>query len=226
MRWMTLLLVVAVARLGAHQTERETETGTGFRWGPALRQSLLFVSVEHGGRLFQKKTRREFRGKFWKDYWDSVKGVGGWGDGDSWVTNYLAHPVQGAVAGYIQIQNDPGGVTQEFSLSRAYWKSRAKALGWSAAYSTQFELGLLSEATIGNVGKLPRTAGYTDLVMTPLPGLGMIVAEDAVDRYLVRRLEQRIASENWRRFFRSILNPQRSLANLLRVKPPWHRDTL
>jgi len=221
MRQIALLLLASLSLVQA----QETETPTGFHWGPALRQSFLFLGVEHGGRMLQPKTRRHLRGPFWKDYWRSAGSLGGWNDGDTWLTNYLAHPVQGAVAGYIQIQNDPRGITQRFSRESAYWTSRLKALGWSAAYSTQFELGPLSEAALGNVGMTPGTMGYTDLVMTPLPGFGMIVAEDAIDLYLVRRIEDRFSNPNWKRFSRSVLNPQRSVANMLRIKPPWHRDT-
>jgi hypothetical protein len=98
-------------------------------------------------------------------------------------------------------------------------------MGWAALYSTQFEIGPISEATIGHVGKEEGTAGYSDLVVTPLGGLGMLVLEDAVDRFVISRLEPGGTSLGWQRFLRVTLNPQRSLANLLRFKRPWHRDT-
>ena len=133
--------------------------------------------------------------------------------------------MQGGVAGFIQIQNDPGGITRELGWDGAYWRSRLKAMAWSAAYSTQFEIGPISEATIGHVGKRAGTAGYTDLVVTPVGGLGMTVLEDALDRFVLRRFESNSSSANWQRILRMTLNPQRSLANLLRFKRPWHRDT-
>lgn len=58
--------------------------------------------------------------------------------------------------------------------------------GWSAAYSLQFEIGPLSEASIGNVGMRPETTGWVDDVVTPLGAFGLIVAEDALDRYFVQ----------------------------------------
>jgi hypothetical protein len=201
------------------------ERPRGFQWGRAVWQSFLFVSLEHSLRLTQAKTRNEFQGKFFADYKRAVTNIHGWDDGDGFFTNYIAHPMQGAVAGFIQIQNDPGGITQEFGRDGAYWRSRLKSVAWSAAYSTQFELGPISEATIGNVGKKEGTAGYTDLVMTPVGGLGMTVLEDAVDRFLIRRFESPGTAVGWQRFLRVALNPQRGLANLMRFKRPWHRDT-
>jgi hypothetical protein len=152
-----------------------------------------------------------------------VEGLHGWRDGDGLATNYLAHPMMGAVTGYIQVQNDPAGRSVEFGKSKAYWRSRGWALAAAAIYSTQFELGPMSEASIGNVGMKPGTMAYVDLVMTPVLGLGMIVAEDAVDRYLIAKVERRLGP-NQARLLRSLLNPNRSLANLIRFQVPWKRD--
>jgi hypothetical protein len=215
----------ATALPGQEHPAGGIERPARFRWDAALRQSFFFVSIEHSLRLTQAKTRREFQGKFFQDYWSCVKNIRGWGDGDGVFTNYIAHPMQGGVAGFIQIQNDPGGITRELGRDGAYWRSRLKAMAWSAAYSTQFEIGPISEATIGHVGKRVGTAGYTDLVITPVGGLGMTVLEDAIDRFVLRRLESNSSSTNWQRILRMTLNPQRSLANLLRFKRPWHRDT-
>jgi hypothetical protein len=229
--WIATVVLCAAGVLDATNTpqqgpsESETEGPSGFGWGPALQQSFYFLSIEHSLRMTQAKTSREFQGRFLKDYWTCIKSIKGWGDGDGVFTNYVAHPMQGGVAGFIQIQNDPGGATRELSRSGAYWRSRFKALAWSAAYSTQFEIGPISEATIGHVGKRPGTAGYTDLVMTPVGGLGMIVLEDALDSLVLKRLEMNGARPNVQRVLRMALNPQRSLANLLRLKRPWHRDS-
>jgi len=58
-----------------------------------------------------------------------------------------------------------------------------------STYSEQFENGLYSEASIGNVGKDPRPVGWTDNVMTPRGGLTMLVRDVA---------QPRIASANLR----------------------------
>lgn len=196
-----------------------------FDWQAAANQSFFFLGIEHGIRMSQDKTRREFGGRFWEDYRNSVSGLGGWGDGDSIFTNYVAHPMQGAVTGFIQVQNDPSGYKQEFGLTPDYWKSRAKAMAWAALYSTQFELGPISEASLGNVGKKRGTMGFVDLVMTPVGGMGLIVAEDAIDKKWIEGLEASTDSLNRRRMYRMFLNPQRTFANMLRLKKPWHRDT-
>ena len=117
--------------------------------------------------MLQPKTRAEMGGPFFKDWRDSIRGVRGWGDGDSVFTNYVAHPMEGAVSGYIQIHNDPRGRKLEISNTPQYWNSRLRAMGFAALYSTNFEIGVLSEATIGNVGKKPGTSGWVDFVVTP-----------------------------------------------------------
>jgi len=195
-----------------------------FDWKAAATQSFLFLGIEHGFRLTQRKTRRELRGRFFPDWYSSIRGIQGWDDGDSLFTSYVAHPMQGGVAGFICIQNDPSGKAQEFEWSGRYWHSRLRALGWAALYSTQFELGPISEAAIGNVGKKKGTGGFVDLVVTPTAGLGMIVLEDWLDAHWIKRLEAETNSKRRRILYRILFNPQRSLANLLRKKYPWHRD--
>ena len=210
---------------GAGSGYQTIETpSTEFDWKAAASQSFCFLSIEHSFRLTQGKTRQELGGPFFPDWYRSVQGVQGWNDGDSAFTNYLAHPMQGGVAGFIYIQNDPSGKALEFEGSRRYWHSRLRAFGWAALYSTQFELGPYGEAAIGNVGKKKYTGGFVDLVVTPIGGLGMIVLEDWLDKYWVQSLEARTSSKGKRILYRILLNPQRSFANLLRKKYPWHRD--
>ena len=96
-------------------------------------------------------------------------------------------------------------------------------MAWSAAYSTQFELGPYSEASIGNVGKAPGTMGYVDLVVTPTGGFGIMLVEDAFDQFVVARLEQRVNPPTMR-VLRMVISPNRTVANLLRFKKPWRRD--
>ena len=61
--------------------------------------------------------------------------------------------------------------------------------------------------------------------MTPTGGMAVMIGEDAVDRYFIHRWEQRTGSDNLRRLLRTALNPSHSIANLLRGKAPWFRDT-
>lgn len=190
-----------------------------------MRESALFLGIQHGFRLATEPgTRTDLKGPFWRDYGRSLKGLNGWGDGDPFIVNYVGHPFAGAVAGYIQVQNDPQYRRAEFGSSSLYWRSRLRAMGFAALYSTQFELGPASEASIGNVGLQPGTAGWCDLVTTPAGGFGIMLAEDALDRYLVRPLERRTQSPVLRLILRGVLNPNRAFANTLRFKRPWHRD--
>jgi hypothetical protein len=142
------------------------------------------------------------------------------------IVNYVGHPFQGAVAGYIQVHNDPGYRRAQFGRSRLYWRSRLRAMAFSAAYSTQFELGPVSEASLGNLGKEDvGGAGAVDLVVTPVGGLGMMLLEDALDRYVVRSVEALTTNRAIRILVRGFLNPNRTFANVLRFKLPWYRDT-
>jgi hypothetical protein len=195
----------------------------GFHWRSAIGQTLMFLAVQHGYAFTQPKTREALKGKFWKDYVASVKSLSGWNDGGRFFTNYIAHPMQGAFTGFIQIQNDPKGLKQQFGASGDYWRSRLKAMAWSAVWSTQFEIGPISQASIGNVG-LKGKQTYVDIVMTPLGGTVMLVAEDAIDRFVVKRIERSTDNFYVRIFARMLLNPTRTVANVFRFKPPWYRD--
>jgi hypothetical protein len=194
-----------------------------FQWKLALRESLEFLAIEHGDRLLQHVTRMQLRGPFFRDWGNSVRNIRGWGDGDPIITNYIAHPMQGAVSGYIQIQNDPRDQTVEFGRSKKYWFSRLKALAWAAGYSTEFEIGPMSEASIGNVGLTKGTAGFVDLVMTPAGGLGMMVLEDALNRFVLTKIEARTTSRWKLSVYRILLNPSRSFAGVLAGRFPWQQ---
>ncbi len=212
------------------QYMREDRKRNSFDWSAAFRQSMIFLGIEHAFRLAtESATRAELKGAFFKDYFKAVRSLRGWDDGDPFLVNYIGHPMAGSVAGFIQVHNDPKGARQEVSLNKSYWRSRLKAFGWSFAYSTQFELGLFSEAALGNIGIRPygkarHPMAYVDLVVTPVVGTGWLVGEDMLDRYLIRRLEDNISSRVARLLIRTFLNPSRSFANLLRGQRPWYRD--
>jgi len=203
----------------------EEDRGGGFQWGPTLKQSLFFLGVQHAFRFTTEPgTRAELRGPFFKDYLLSLKGLHGWEDSDPMLVNYIGHPFMGAVTGYIQVQNDPGYRKARFGGSELYWKSRMRAFAYSAAYSTMFELGPVSEASLGNVGKDGLTMGYVDIVMTPVGGLTFMVIEDALDRYVIERIERATRNRYLKTLARTFLNPNRTFANTMRLKQPWYRD--
>jgi hypothetical protein len=198
--------------------------GEGFHWEPSLLESGFFLVLQHSSRMVQAKTRRELGGPFWSDYFESASNIHTWNDSDSILTNYFGHPWMGAITGYIQVFNDPRGRNLEFNASsKQYWKSRLKAMAWTAAYSTQYEIGPISEASIGNVGKKSPTMAVVDLVVTPVGGFTWMLIEDYVDHRFISHWEQGI-SVNKARFYRVALNPGRSIANLLRWKRPSYRN--
>ncbi|MBA3241537.1 MAG: hypothetical protein H0T60_09975 [Acidobacteria bacterium] len=199
------------------------ELHRGFHWKSATKQSLLFLAVQHGYALTQPKTRRDLKGPFFRDYFRSVKSLSKWEDGGRFFTNYVAHPMQGSLLGFVYVQNDPRAQAARFGRSGAYWRSRLKALAWSAAWSTQFEIGPVSQASIGNVG-LHGKQTWVDIVITPTGGFTWLLAEDALDRFVVRRVEARTDNLFLKIAARMLLNPTRSSANLLRFKKPWKRD--
>jgi hypothetical protein len=223
-RYFTIALVLC-GLLKAEDAPPAGSEPSGFQWKPALLQSGMFVGIQHGFRIAtEDATRAEMSGPFFRDWFKSVRNIRGWDDGDPFIVNYVGHPMMGAVTGFIQVQNDPRYKRSTFGRNSHYWKSRLRALAFSAAYSTQFELGPISEASIGNVQMHPPENGMCDLVVTPTVGLGWQIAEDALDRMLVRRIESSTDAVWVRIVARGFLNPARSFANLLRGKPPWYRD--
>lgn len=206
-----------------------TEGKEKFHWKPALIQSGILLAFQHGFRMKQEKTRRELDGPFFRDWGNSVKNLRGWRDGDSTFTNYVAHPLQGGATGRIFINNSDNAKKQEFGKTKQYWESRLKAMAWSAVWSTQFEIGLFSEANIGNVGLRQvnghSTMAWVDLVVTPVVGTGVVVAEDAIDKYFLKNwLEKKTANKVSIKLLRSVFTPTTSVGNLLRGKTPWNRD--
>ncbi len=212
----------------------ESKNTCSFNWRPALLQSLRFLAVQHA--LNTPTYRGTLKGPFFRDWFRSVKAYRytRWSDHDPFIVDYIGHPMMGAVTGRIQIQNDPRGITLEFGKSKTYWKSRAKALGFSAVYAAQWELGPVSETSIGNLGsweyysqntgRLTNGTGAVDLVMTPVGGTAWLIGEDIIDRYAIQRLERVSGKKLWLLGI-SVLNPTRSVGNLMRMKTPWHRDT-
>jgi hypothetical protein len=218
------LSTAALAQTG-EVPPRRPDPAPRFNWRGALAQSGFFLGVQHSLRMFQHKTRRHLDGPFWHDYVHSLEGLSGWDDGNPFITNYGGHPMMGSITGFIQIQNDPRGIALGWDPGNpAYWQSRFKGLGWAAIYSTSYELAPWGEAGIGNVGYDRGTMGYVDLVVTPLAGFGVMLLEDFLDAKLIAPLE-RDKREFVMRLLRVLFNPSRSIANMMRLHRPSHRDT-
>ena len=219
----------SVKDISDEKSTSQTEVKEKFHWKPALLQSGILLGFQHAFRMKQEKTRQELDGPFFRDWGKSIKNLRGWRDGDGTFTNYVAHPLQGGATGRIFINNSDVAKKQEFGKSKKYWESRLKAMAWSAVWSTQFEIGPVSEANLGNVGLREKngysTMAWVDLVVTPVVGTGVVIAEDVIDKYILKNwLERKTANKRVIRLLRSIFTPTTSVSNLLRKRPPWSRD--
>jgi hypothetical protein len=201
-----------------------TEDNRGVDVFGAFGDSMKLLLIEHAIRIAaQDKTRQELGGPFWSDYRRSLRIPRQWEDSDAWWVNYIGHPIHGAAAGYIWLDHDPRAPV-EISLARRYWATRAQTAGWITLYSLQFEFGPLSEASIGNVGMRPQTTGWVDHVVTPVGAFGLLVAEDALDRFFVKWIEARTTNRVARASLRLIFNPARTLSNGVGGHLPWYRQ--
>ncbi|HEY2821759.1 MAG TPA: hypothetical protein VGJ06_12020 [Candidatus Acidoferrum sp.] len=197
----------------------------GIEWSGLLLDSTKFLLFQHSFRLATEvDTRRGLRGPFLQNYVDSVKNIHGWNDGDPFFVNYIDHPMEGSVAGYLEVAHDPRYRHAQFGRSSQYWKSRLRATAFSAAYSLQFEIGPFSEASIGGIQRVNFKTGVVDWVITPTVGLAWMIGEDALDKLFIQRFEVRTHNHVERLLLRSVFNPTRSLANMLEGKVPWHRE--
>ena len=210
-------------------TNLQTRQTLEVDWEKIANQVLVFTAIQHGVRLTEEKTRRELAGSWPRDWFVSASSLFArptWSDSGKFLTNYVFHPMGGSVYAHIYKQNDSLGRKLESGLNREYITHFVRASVVSAVSSVQFELGPLSEASIGNVGLPPNQhkMAWVDVVVTPTIGAVWMVGEDALDRYVIQRLERKIDSEVSRILIRILLNPTRSVANVLRSEKPWKRD--
>ena len=117
----------------------------------------------------------------------SVSELLGWSDGDKFMAPYVGHPIEGSIFGFIERQNDPNYRFVQWGDGREYWVSVLRSLAYAAIWHTQWKIGPMSEASIGNV-MLHASAGFITLVDTPTLGFCTMLAEDVADRYLIMRL--------------------------------------
>jgi hypothetical protein len=157
--------------------------------------------------------------------------------------NYVGHPIQGAITEYIFFQNDPKSRYLELSKSKQYWISRAKATIFNGVYSAQWSIGPISELTVEKYGSNDRPpwtpsgafpcnpkvqlcywgVGKVNLVMTPVGGLGWVLAEDWMDKNIVRRVERKTTNRLLIDTVRCTFNPIRAGGNILHGNRPWFR---
>ncbi len=196
-----------------------------FEWRTATRQAWLYTGVMHAFRFATEPgTRDSLNGPWFNDWMASVSELRGWDDGDPFVTNYVAHSMEGSIFGFIQQNNDPRYRDVVWGSGRDYWISRLRALSFSAVMSTQWKMGLASEASLGNV-QLHESSGFADFANTPTIGICEMMGEDITDRYVITALENRTSNRVVLMLARSFLNPSRTFANMMEFKEPWYRRT-
>jgi Domain of unknown function (DUF3943) len=131
-----------------------------FQWKAATADSLRFLMLQTAARVaLQSKTRRGLGGPFAGGYLETIRGrPAGFMDGDTFLTNFVGHPIQGS---------------STYHLARVNGGSREQAFWWGVFYSTQFEFGPVGEASVGNVPISP-----VDLIVTPTAGFLLGVVEE------------------------------------------------
>lgn len=200
-------------------------------YGKIVLESLLFLGVEHSYRLGKEdKTREQLKGRFFHDWFASVKNLRGWDDGGTFFSNYICHPVQGSVSAFIFAQNHPQSRRAKFGANKEYVHAKLKQLAFSTIYSTQFEIGPISECSLGNLGQKfgPEPwqqrglQSYVDQVITPLVGTAWSIGEDYIDQKYIRSM---LAQHRYLgKILSGLLNPTRMMANALAFHPPWYRN--
>jgi hypothetical protein len=76
-----------------------------------------------------------------------------WDDGGKYITSYLAHPTQGAVAEAIFWQNnDHVRFSEQDFRSAAYRNALLQSFAFATIDAVLWKMGPLSESSIGNVG--------------------------------------------------------------------------
>ena len=205
-------------------------------WRQLLASSSLFLTFDNAGNVYTGYyyRLRTGTGKWWDLYEQSVARYrwDHWSDDNPKLDVYAGHPIMGAITNDLWIQNDPKSETLEQSNTWPYWRSRLRATAYSALYSMQWKVGPLGELGVGHSGAsyfydkgvYTNETGDVELVVTPVGGLGWTLAEDYLDKHVVRRLENKSGNP----FFLlaiQFLNPARGTANILRFRPPWYRDS-
>lgn len=198
---------------------------TGVNWARLAKDSMLFLGIMHSYRWGTEAGTRAGGIGLGQSYLNSAGNLHGWADGDPFYVNYVGHPMQGAVSGRLFQLNDPRYYRTAFGKDPDYWKGKLRATAFAWAFSEQFEIGVMSEASIGHIQAYFPQQGFVDHVITPMMGLAWMVGEDAIDRYVIQRVEDHTTNHWLRMLARTGLNPARSFANVLDWRAPWDRGS-
>ena len=199
--------------------------GGNVEWKTLMYHSLFFLGVMNSFRITtEPSTRDGLHNSVFGGYFKALGAMHGWSDGDGYYENYLGHPIQGAVSGFLWLIHDPKYRNTEFGTSRDYWMGKLRATGFAWAFSEQFEIGLVSEASIGQIQRYCCAWGFVDHIITPAGGLFWMVGTDVIDKYVTRRIEDHTHNTAVRIIARVGLNPPQGFANLMAFQVPWRRE--
>jgi hypothetical protein len=195
---------------------------------------------QHGFRFAtEKKTRGQVGGPFFQEWAEVIQNTqwNRWSDGDKAFTSDIAHPAQGAVAGWIYRQNDTRARYLEQDFHNPQYRAvLLRSFAVATVTAVLWKIGPLSEATIGHVGLYPTVdkwglpvrdgnrSGLNDYVLNEVGGIPLMIAEDWLDKHVARRLESHAQSRAWIDFIRISTSPTRSFANLISFHRPWTRE--
>ena len=224
---VSLLMLPAAAANGSAGPEKlplywEEGRGDPDWWGITA-DSLMCLGIFHGFRMTEEKTRKMLPGPFFKDWKDSVASLEWkWDDGGKFFANYIAHPMQGSAYAFIWADNHKGSNEYLIGWNRHYWNAKHKQFLFSVASTIQFELGPISEASLGNVGiNRPGAMRMVDFVVTPVAGVYIwSVLEDGLER-IAYSIED--DHRNWGRLLRSLCITRSFVNTFLGFRPPWYR---
>jgi hypothetical protein len=131
-------IVPSNAQQDAGSPENPEPANSGIQWRSLFTQSFEFLALEHSFRYATDPSVRNTGLPEIRGYTDSVSNLHGWADGDPFMVNYVGHPIQGSISGFIFVQNDPEYKDAIFGRNRRYWKSRLRAGAFAWAYSEEF----------------------------------------------------------------------------------------
>lgn len=191
----------------------------------AHKEALFFVVSLQGLRFMDGDIQcGGICGKFFDKWGSAFHNLDRWPDGDSPETNYIEHGwIEGATFVSIYMQNSELGMMGEKNikiLSKEYLKAISKATLFAAVWSVEFEIGPISEATIGP--DRYNKNGMIDYFVTPIGGA--ITSTGELIFYRKVMMPMLAHSNKFVRFFgktSAILTPGRSFANLMRAQKPW-----
>ena len=208
-------------------------------WHDLIIGAAAYDAFQDIGNLYSGFTYRfqTSHGK-WFDRW--INSAGGWrwtrwSDGNPWLDDYVGHSMMGAITNSIWIENDPKSMTVLQGNTPEYRRALLRAFIFSTAFSFEWKLGPFGEASIGhngdyyqyengNIETPTNETGWVELVTTPGGGVLWTLGEDALDQHVIANWEKKHNNPLVLVGY-SLMTPAHSVANIMRFRPLWYRDT-